>query len=194
MPNVARRLGPRGRVLDLGCGAGGNLVYLARRGFDVYGIDCSKHAIKLAREWLDEKKRCANLRVGDIYKKLPYRNGFFNAVISIRVLHHGRIGQIRHAIREIARVLKPGGLVFVTVRKETRPELRLKFKTIAPRTYVPMEGSERGVVHYLFDELGLKREFGQRFDIDEIWVERGPKRWELYYCLLGHAKTWEAKS
>lgn len=40
------------KVLDLGCGTGRHIVYFAKRGFDVYGIDISPQAIKLTKSWL----------------------------------------------------------------------------------------------------------------------------------------------
>jgi 2-polyprenyl-3-methyl-5-hydroxy-6-metoxy-1,4-benzoquinol methylase len=55
------------RVLDLGCGSERRIVYLAKNGFEVYGIDIAKSGIKIAKEWLKEEKLKANLKVGDIY-------------------------------------------------------------------------------------------------------------------------------
>ena len=68
----------------------------------------------------------------------------------------------------------------------TRSCGRLKFKSIDSRTYVPVEGLEKGVVHYLFNKELVEREF-RRFKRLGFWVERGPRKWECYYCLLGEA-------
>ncbi len=124
------------------------------------------------------------MRVGDVFKKLPFERGYFDAVISTRALHHARIEDIRRAIGEMARVLKLGGTVYVTVRKRTKKGSRLGHKLIDSRTCVPVEGQEKGVVHYLFNKELLEREF-KRFKNLDVWVERGPKEWECYYCLLG---------
>jgi SAM-dependent methyltransferase len=43
------------RVLDLGCGSGRHLIHLSKHGFDVFGIDISKHGLKIAREWLNKE-------------------------------------------------------------------------------------------------------------------------------------------
>ena len=172
-------------VLDLGCGAGKHLLYLAEQGFDPCGIDISREAIKTARSLFKEKKVYADLRVGDIFKKLPFKCNSFDAVISIRVLHHAKIKDIRKAISEIERILRPGGLVYITVWKRIKKESRLKYKIIAPRTHIPLEGQEKGVVHYLFNKKLLLKEF-RHFKNLYIWVEHGPKKWECYYCLLGY--------
>ena len=135
------------RVLDLGCGSGRHIIYLAERGFEVYGIDIAEMGIKITKDWLDEKNLKADLKIGSIYETLPYEDKFFDAVISIRVIYHARIEDIRKAIKEIERVLKPRGLVFVTVRKRVPKTKRLKFSTFDARTYVPLEGDELSLIH-----------------------------------------------
>lgn len=171
------------KVLDLGCGSGRHLIYLAQLGFEVYGIDLAETGIKIAKDWLDEKDLHAELRIGSVYEKLPYEDDFFDAVISIRVIHHAKIEDIRKAIKEIQRVLKPRGLIFITVRKRTPKKRRLKFRALDSRTYIPVEGDEKGLIHYLFNKRLLRKEF-KHFMIHDIWVDR-----ENYYCLLGELKT-----
>ena len=175
------------RVLDLGCGTGRHVIYLAKKGFEVYGLDISAHGIKTTKEWLKKEKLKASLRIGDIYKKLPYKNNFFDAVISVQTLHHARIRDIRRLIKEIERVLKPGGLIFVTVTKRRPkklvPKERLwKMKLIAPRTYIPLTGDEKGLIHYYFNKKLLRKEFGN-FKIHDIWVDKS-----YHYALLGELK------
>ncbi|MBU7026647.1 MAG: class I SAM-dependent methyltransferase [Theionarchaea archaeon] len=167
------------KILDLGCGAGRHTIYLADHGFDVYGIDISTEGIKKAAQQLHDLNLRATLTTGSIYHTLPYDSNFFDSVISIRVLHHGRIEAIGRAIKEIERVVKPNGFIFVTVRKRTPKKFRFPFKEIAPRTYVPLEGLEKGVVHYLFTKKILEKEF-KAFNIHDIWVDS-----KKYYCLLG---------
>lgn len=171
------------KVLDLGCGSGRHLIFLAERGFEVYGIDLAETGIKIAKDWLDEKDLHAELKIGSVYEELPYEDDFFDAVVSIRVLHHARIGDIRKAIKEIQRVLKSRGLIFITVRKRTPKKRRLKFIALDSRTYIPVEGDEKDLIHYLFNKRLLRREF-RNFEIHDIWVDR-----ENYYCLLGESKT-----
>jgi len=175
------------RVLDLGCGSGRHVVYLAKHGFEVYGIDIAKSGIKIAKNWLKKEGLKANLKVGDIYKKLPYKDNFFDAIISIRVLYHGRIEWIRRCIKEMKRVLKPNGFIFVTIRKHVAkkkiPKEKLYgIKLIAPRTYIILGGPERGMPHYRFKKKILFKEF-RDFKILDFWIDS-----ENYYCLLGQLR------
>ena len=85
MEGLAQSLLSRGakRVLDLGSGTGRHVVYLAQKGFDVYGLDISETGVGETRKWLEKEGLTAKVSVHDITKKLPFKDGFFDAVISI---------------------------------------------------------------------------------------------------------------
>jgi len=188
IPKVAKLFKKAGvkKVLDLGCGSGRHLIYLAKRGFNVYGIDISKHGIKIAKDWLKKKRLKACLEIGDFYKKLPFKDNYFDAVISIAALHHGKIGDIRKLINEMKRILKPKGLIFITAHKKL-PKRKIPkeklfgIKYIAPRTYVILGGPEKGGIHYNFNKKILKREF-RDFEFLKLWLEPS------HYCLFGKLK------
>jgi len=61
---------------------------------------------------------------------------------------------------------------------------RAKYKMIGPRTCIPIEGDEKGLIHYLFNKELLKKEFGG-FKIYNIWVDFK----KIHYCLLGELKN-----
>ena len=172
------------KILDLGCGSGRDLIYLAELGFELYGLDFSEEGIRAASTRIQEKNLPMNLKVSSIYEKLPYEDQVFDAIIGIRTLHHGTIENIRALIQEIERILKPHGLIYITVRKRIAEKKRLASQEIAPRTYIPLEGKEKGVIHYLFNKSILKKEFS-RFKILELGIIYGPQAWEAYYHLLG---------
>jgi len=90
IPRIAKLFKKKGvkRILDLGCGSGRHTVYFAKNGFDVYGIDVAPSGIKMTKKWLKKENLKANLKVGNIYKKLPYKDNFFDAVISTQTIHH----------------------------------------------------------------------------------------------------------
>ena len=115
---MARRYGSltdRGgvRVLEIGCGPGANLWYLAREGYSVAGIDGSPTAIEHAARRQREERIAAefDVRVGD-FAVLPWRDASFDAVIDIEALSANRLETISAAISEIRRVLKPDGVFF----------------------------------------------------------------------------------
>jgi len=105
------------KVLDAGCGAGRHLCEAFREeGVEVVGIDLNLEDLRKAHGLLhlmaEEKGGSWLLIRGDL-TKLPFRDGAFDAVICSEVLEH--IPENREAIKELVRVLKPGGTLGVSV-------------------------------------------------------------------------------
>jgi hypothetical protein len=81
-------------------------------------------------------------------------------------------------IKEIERVLVSHGLIFITVPKSLARTLDI----VAPRTFIPLEGLDKGLVHYIFNKGLLRKEFS-RFRITRIWLDSSNQ-----YCLLGELR------
>jgi len=181
MPELVRLFRKRGvkKVLDLGCGSGRHVVYLAKNGFDVYGLDVAPVGLKITKDWLKQEKLKANLKLGSFFKKLPYKDNFFGAIVAVQAISHGRIENIRKVIKEMERVLKPNGLLFITFTQNSGVKnwrigsihkerfigddgvsmFEERRKVLGPRTLVPIEGTEKGLIHYMFDKEAIKKEF-----------------------------------
>jgi SAM-dependent methyltransferase len=100
------------RILDAGCGTGGNLVHLARLGRAV-GIDLVPQA---AAGWRTRGVRAAR---GDVLA-LPFPDRSFDVVTSFDVIYHAWVPDDGAAVAEMVRVVRPEGLVLVRV-----PALRI---------------------------------------------------------------------
>ena len=99
--------GYRGKqVLEVGCGAGTDLVRFARGGAHVTGVDLSSSAIALARQNFAQHGLEADLREGD-GERLPFANDSFDLVYAHGVVQY--TPDDRALVRECHRVLKPGG-------------------------------------------------------------------------------------
>lgn len=160
---------PPARVLDLGCGTGRHLVHLAGHGYTVFGLDRSEHGLQLSQVWLAEKNlSAAGLCVQDLKDPLPCANGAFDVVISTQVIHHATLAGVQNTVNEILRVLKPGGQVFVSTT--LFPPQRPNVQEIEPGTYLPLEGSERGLPHHYFTEERLRQVF-HAFTNHRIFVD-----------------------
>lgn len=96
------------RVLEIGCGAGNNLVFAAQEGFDVAGIDGSVSAIAFARQRFADLSLRGDLRVGD-FTELPFDNGTFDLAFDRGALVCTGLSPGRRAVGEVHRVLKLGG-------------------------------------------------------------------------------------
>lgn len=159
MEGLAEEMKRRGArtLLDLGCGSGRHVAHLARQGFSVAGLDGAPAGLTLAERRLRASGLAADLRLGDIYAPLPYSDAQFDAVIAVQVIHHATRDRIEALAREVVRVLRPGGLLFVTV-----PSLRnqgRQFEEIEPGTLVPLTGREAGLPHHYFTPEELRALF-----------------------------------
>ena len=90
------------RVLDLGCGAGRHLVYLAREGFQVVGTDISEVGLEHAHRWLKQEGLSAETRLADM-TTIPYPDDYFGGVVSAYVIFHNTLAGMRQSIQEIQR-------------------------------------------------------------------------------------------
>ena len=97
---------PGGRLLEVGCRMGTDLLELARRGFHVTGVDLTEAGIELAEKRFAMYGFTADLRVGDAESQ-QFEDDTFDVVYSFGVLHH--TPDPGQAIREVWRVLRKGG-------------------------------------------------------------------------------------
>jgi SAM-dependent methyltransferase len=103
----------RGRaVLDVGCGAGVEVVRFARGGARAIGVDLAASAIALTRQNLSQQGLGAELAVAD-GEALPFRDGTIDFVYGHGVVQY--TGDDRRLVAECLRVLKPGGLAMFQV-------------------------------------------------------------------------------
>lgn len=106
-----------GKVLDIGCGPAVMTDDLLLRGCTVWGIDVSQRMIDFALAKMErhDLRHNARFSVGDI-ENLEFQDGHFDAIICMGVLEY--LLDDRPAIREMSRVLKPGGTAIITTPSE----------------------------------------------------------------------------
>jgi MPBQ/MSBQ methyltransferase len=100
------------RVLELGCGDGRTLAALGTRPCTAVGLDLSPAALALCRPAAGGP---APLLVRGDARRLPFRDGSFDAVLLFHVLGHGRVGERRAMAAEAVRVTAPGGRLHLRV-------------------------------------------------------------------------------
>ena len=124
-------LKPNHRVLDVGCGIGRMAIpltkYLSKSG-SYEGFDIVPHGIKWCSENITAHYPNFHFQLSDMYNKMynpnghvkaadyqfPYDDGTFDFVFLISIFTHMLPQDVDHYLSEISRVLKPGGLCFIT--------------------------------------------------------------------------------
>lgn len=137
-------------ILDLGCGTGRHTIFFADKGFKAYALDKSKLALYILEEKI--KKRYRIKLVNAELEEIPFPNQFFNVVISIWVLHHGEVKQIKNYLKEIRRVLKQNGFLVLSVLSKN--DWRYKTgKEIEPNTRINiLDTFDPEIPHHFFSK------------------------------------------
>ncbi len=132
----------RGRLLDLGCGMGGFLSSLQDMGFDVFGADMDFESLQ---QCIDRGfTQCAQM---DSYE-LPFADHSFDVVTMFDAIEH--VEDDYRAMGEVARVLKPGGQVIISV-----PAYQFLYAN-NDRVAQHYRRYNRNMVNELFQRAGLK--------------------------------------
>ena len=120
---------PGDKILDLGCGNGRFFELLKDKDVNYIGVDFSEKLIEIAKEKYPKVK----FQVADALD-LPFPNNYFDRIYSIAVLHHIPSREFRlQFLKEARRVLKPNGLLILTVWKPKSKKnwsLFLKYTTL----------------------------------------------------------------
>jgi ubiquinone/menaquinone biosynthesis C-methylase UbiE len=104
---------PKGKALDLCCGAGTNTVDLAQSGLDVTGIDISKTAIEIAKKKAHQSKVNINFSNAS-FTDLPLNDKVFDFVFDMGCFHHVDVEERSKFIAGVYRVLKGEGVYIIT--------------------------------------------------------------------------------
>jgi SAM-dependent methyltransferase len=110
---------PVGKLLEIGCGTGVWTRRLVREGLDITSMDISDALLSVARQ---KVPKGAQFLKGDI-EALPFKEQEFDFVCGLSILHHL---DIRRAISEIYRVLKPHGKVWFSEPNMLNPQIMVQ--------------------------------------------------------------------
>ncbi len=194
--DLATRLKAKGgrRVLDLGCGMGRHLLWLAAEGFQVSGCDVSPTAVAACRDALKASSLRAGIVCADM-TALPFKTSVFHAVIAWDVVFHSTVRGILATIQGVHRSLSDNGLFLVTFNSiESSDRLRARRavatsegEELEPETYVvPGDPLDKALPHHYATEREIRTRLLAGFDIlsmqkygHEFAEHRNVKWWVL---------------
>jgi len=153
---LVRTQSPKERpdVLDLGCGPGRNAIAFAQAGFKVTATDLSAEAVSNLSDRAGKLGLQVRTLVCDFVDD-PFPPESFDIVLSIQALYHGPRAQVAHAIGNVLRWLKRGGIFYFTFPTRQHGEYG-KGKELAPHTFELAPGH----IHYYADEEDLRTLLG----------------------------------
>jgi len=141
-------------VLDLGCGAGRHVVYLASLGFQVIASDISQTGLSVTQQRLTGRNLPAHLHLCDL-TSIPLADSSIDAVVTLYVIYHNYVEGIRRTVEEIGRVLRPSGLLLISLISD-RGHRYGQGKEVEQNTFLPTLGADAGLPHHFFDAEGVQ--------------------------------------
>jgi len=174
------------RVLELGPGQGRDTIYFAENGLEVAGLDYSERSVCELNDKARDRSLASKIKIQthDVRKPLPFPDGSFDACYSHMLLCMHLSGkEIAFALREIHRVLRPGGLAAYSVRSVFDKH----YGHVAAR-HLGEQIYEVGgfVVHFFSEEM--IRKLARGFEIVKIGrLEEGSLPRDLFTVFLSKA-------
>ncbi len=147
------------KVIELGCGAGNNLIYLSTRGFDPTGIDISETAIDIAGKSAAKKDAKCNFISADVLGDMSEMHGKYDFAYDWHLLHHIFPEDREKYINNVYRLLKPDGQYLSVCFSEDSPEFGGKGKY----RKTPLD-----TILYFSSEDEIRALFKPVFEIEEL--------------------------
>ena len=147
-------------ILDAGCGAGRHLLPMVVAGFQVLGVDREWSVLKELSLRLQSLQDAAGLAQADL-KSLHLADGVFDFALSVNVINHGYVRDFEAYCRELNRVLKPGGFLFISVSPRKFVDLVRLPETVElePGTVVKIATPDGDLVHHFPTPESLAAQF-----------------------------------
>ena len=137
---MKERYQPTDKILDAGCGGGKNLFWFLKNEIEIYGIDKDATPINYLKS-IHPDFKTERFQVAET-DQLPFKNNFFDHVISSAVLHFAESSpHFYKMVKELARVLKPKGSLFI--RMASNIGMEDKVKLIEDGVYHIPDGTAR---------------------------------------------------
>ena len=109
------RIKPAGqnKILEIGSFSGNNLRFFIENGFKAYGVEINQQLVDLGVKNLKRLKiKTPVIKIGK-NTKIPFKNNFFDTLVSINTIHYNSGNEIQKVMLEYKRVLKKGGILYL---------------------------------------------------------------------------------
>jgi len=158
-----------GPILD--CGSGGPFpkqALFVKLGFDTIGIEFSEERLQMAQDYAEQHKLEFSMQLGDM-RLISFDSNYFGHVYSWNTIFHMNKIDIKKAINEMIRVLKPGGLCFVNFLS-VDSEFYGEGEEQNPGEFLQFEGDEK-IMHTFFTDEESDS-FFENLEIEILYKEK----------------------
>ena len=158
-----------GPILD--CGSGGPFpkqALFVKLGFDTIGIEFSEERLQMAQDYAEQHKLEFSMQLGDM-RLISFESNYFGHIYSWNTIFHMNKIDIKKAINEMIRVLKPGGLCFVNFLS-VDSEFYGEGEEQNPGEFLQFEGDEK-IMHTFFTDEESDS-FFENLEIEILYKEK----------------------
>lgn len=166
-------------LVDLGCGSGGDSLYLTKRGYKVIACDYSKEALSIVNKFIPQ----ARIIKLDISKTLPFENSSIEVIIADLALHYFNNETTIKIIKEIQRVLNVNGYLIGRVNSINDLEFGAgSGEEIEKNFYLTQYGYKR--FFHKEDIYSYFKEFKIEYCKEECNKRYGSEKWTIEFLAV----------
>ena len=147
------------KVIELGCGTGNYVIYLSASGFIATGVDISKTAIEMAKNSAVKRKVQCNFIVADVLSEMTEVQDTFDFAYDWELLHHIFPQDREKYMKNVYRLLNPGGQYLSVCFSEKSPQ----FGGVGKYRKTPLD-----TILYFSSESEMVSLFTKYFEIEEL--------------------------
>ncbi len=138
------------QALDLGCGVGRHALALADIGFEVDAFDVSRTGLAEVSAKAEKHGLSVGTHIGNM-TELPFTDGSYDFLVSWNVIYHGDEPDLRQAIAETHRVLRPSGTMLVTMLSKRNSDFGIGWEVSKNFWVNPHAETDKAHPHYFCD-------------------------------------------
>jgi 2-polyprenyl-3-methyl-5-hydroxy-6-metoxy-1,4-benzoquinol methylase len=158
------------KIIDLGCGTGRHVSYLARKGYEIHGIDSSQNALNYIKDNIGANDKIELFKIDLLNLTLKIKERY-DLGICINVLNHGLFNELEQMFIEIEKVINDDGFLFLILSPEKFIDYVRTSSTqeVEKNSYLYINSPDGDIIHHFYTDY----EIGQLLrNFKEVSIKR----------------------
>ena len=149
---------PGKKLLDIGAGIGRHALFFAKQGIEVTALDISSNGLNIIRNKADTMGLTIRTIAADMHS-IPLENECFDYIVAYHSIYHTDYSGLTKIIKEMHRLLKKGGEIFLTLLSENDSEFITHHKESDNKTLIKREEEGTFLTHLYLNENDIRQLF-----------------------------------